>query len=192
MPLSLVEMECTLATDRRRMPRATSMTNYHAFTTLHSNQVKSTIVMFVAEFLTKVLREESSDPLLYQYIEQSLTWLDTSTRQYSNFHLVFLMRMTHFIGIEPPSHAPSTHHCYFDLMGSEYTTLQPLHQHYLTPEETSRLRYILHMNYDNMHLYPLSHNQRRRILEIINTYYSLHLPAFGELKSLEVLRDIFA
>ena len=46
------------------------------------------------------------------------------------------------------------------------------------------------MNYDNMHLYPLSHNQRRRILEIINTYYSLHLPSFGELKSLEVLRDI--
>ncbi len=148
--------------------------------------------MFVAEFLTKVLREETPDPLLYSYIEQSLLWLDTSTSQYSNFHLVFLMRMTHFIGIEPPSNAPSTPLCYFDLMDSEYTDNQPLHQHFLQPEETRRLRYILHMNYDNMHLYPLSHNQRRRILEIINTYYSLHLPSFGELKSLEVLRDIFA
>ena len=47
------------------------------------------------------------------------------------------------------------------------------------------------MNYDNMHLYKFSRGQRRRCLEVINDYYRLHLPGFGELKSLDVFRELF-
>jgi DNA repair protein RecO (recombination protein O) len=42
-----------------------------------------------------------------------------------------------------------------------------------------------------MHLFRLSRSERNRILELLLTYYRLHLPAFPELRSLSVLRELF-
>jgi DNA repair protein RecO (recombination protein O) len=43
-----------------------------------------------------------------------------------------------------------------------------------------------------MHLFRLSRPERARILEILLLYYRLHLPAFPELRSLSVLKDLYA
>ena len=42
-----------------------------------------------------------------------------------------------------------------------------------------------------MHLYAMTRAERMRCLEVMNLYYRLHLPGFPELKSLEVLKELF-
>lgn len=49
----------------------------------------------------------------------------------------------------------------------------------------------MRMNYETMHLFEMSRTERNRCVEIILNYYRLHLPDMPELKSLEVLRELF-
>ena len=47
------------------------------------------------------------------------------------------------------------------------------------------------MNFGTMQLFALSRTERQRILFLILEYYRLHLPVFPELRSLEVLSEVF-
>ena len=47
------------------------------------------------------------------------------------------------------------------------------------------------MNYDTMRLFRMSRTDRWKILTTLNAYYRLHIPGFPELKSLDVLHDVF-
>ena len=58
-------------------------------------------------------------------------------------------------------------------------------------EEAGRLRQLMRMNYETMHLFGMSRAERARCLTIMNDYYRLHLPDFPALKSLEVLKELF-
>ena len=59
------------------------------------------------------------------------------------------------------------------------------------PVEASRIVKLMRMNYETMHLFSMSRLERNRCLEVIQIYYQLHLPDFPELKSLQVLRELF-
>jgi len=51
---------------------------------------------------------------------------------------------------------------------------------------------LFRMNYSTAHLFKFSSSQRRRIVEVLNAFYRIHLPSFPELKSLQVLHEVFA
>lgn len=197
LPLSLIEFESSIH-GQMHLPSAKGIQPYHTFTTLHFNPMKASIVMFLSECLSSLLKEEGANILLYQYIEDSLKWLDYTENGFANFHLVFLMRLTRFVGVLPNidkndqlvTHRPYTL-LYYDLMNSEFLSIQPQHRHYLKPAEARAIPYLLHMSYENMHLYRMSRRQRYRCLEIIIEYYMLHFTGFREPKSLEVLQDVF-
>lgn len=197
LPLSMLEFDCDIH-GQARLPQPKDVRPYHVCMNTQTNPVKGIITMFIAEFLQNALKDEAASPLLYEYIEDSLKWLDSCERGYANFHLVFLIRMTRFLGIYPSldkaNEFSDWHHerlYYYDLMNSEYRLGQPNHPHYLKPDEASRIPYLLYMDYENMHLYRFSRHQRTRCLEVINDYYRLHLPGFSELKSLEVFKELF-
>lgn len=42
-----------------------------------------------------------------------------------------------------------------------------------------------------MHLFRMTRTERNRMTDIIIRYYELHLPDFHELKSLDVVKEIF-
>ena len=47
------------------------------------------------------------------------------------------------------------------------------------------------MKYETMHLFAMNRDERNRCLDIICRYYRLHLPDFPELKSINVLKELF-
>lgn len=47
------------------------------------------------------------------------------------------------------------------------------------------------MNFPTMHLYRLSRHDRNRIVSVLLAYYRLHIPQFPELKSLQVLQELW-
>ena len=225
-PLSMVEFSAELLPNGGKLPRPSDVRTYYNYIDLPFSPIKSTLALFLAEFLSAALREEKENTPLYRYIESSLQWLDLadSPASIANFHLAFLMHLSRFIGIypnldvsgnlnpNPPLSAVnsplstvhfqlSTLNCqpstlnsqlYFDLLAGTYCDRQPSHAHFLRNEEARVLPVLFRMNYPTMHLFRLSRRERQRILHVLNEYYRLHVPGFPELKSLEILQELFS
>lgn len=161
-----------------------------AYTSIPFDARKLAIVQFLAEFMVYATRDEQDSREMEEYVERSLEWLDAATGQFANFHLVFTMHLSRFIGFFPnlTDYSPGA---WFDLRGGVFTLIRPSHGDYLKPEEASHIRTLMRMDYDNMHLFRLTRTERNRCLEIILWYYRLHVPSFPELRSLDVLRTLF-
>lgn len=151
---------------------------------------KSAMTLFLAEFLFYALQGETDKEALFDYVARSVEWLDTCPKGYANFHLVFLLRLTHFLGFMPQIVKAREGH-YFDLRSSCFVPVQPIHPDFLPPREAALLPKLLRMRYDNMHVFRFSGTERSQLLEHLNHYYRLHLPGFPELKSLAVLKMLF-
>ena len=160
------------------------------FATLPYDPYKSAMALFIAEFLHHALRSEPASTHLYNYIEQSINWLDTCTRNFSNFHLVFLVRLTYFLGITPNVDYPERYK-YFDLRAGSFVETCPTHPDYLADPEAQFIPMLLRMRYETMHIFHFNGDERTRLLRHINTYYRLHLEGMPELKSLAVLSEVF-
>ena len=187
-PLSLVELEADFRpnTSIYKIKEAKS---WHPFVSLPYD--KSAIALFLSEFLCRAVRVEADNRALFSYLRHSIVWLDECRTGFANFHLVFLMRLSRFLGLYPNLEGYSEG-CYFDLLNACFTSLRPSgHSHYIGPIEAARLLTLMRMNYDTMHLFAMSRVERMRCLTVIEQYYRLHLPDFPELKSLDVLKELF-
>ncbi len=188
-PLSLVEFEV----DYRptvSLQRIVEAKFYYPFRSLPFDPCKSAIGLFIAEFLYRALREESENRPLFAYLLYSIQWLDTIECGFANFHLVFLMRLSKFLGLYPnvEGYRPGD---YFDLQNACFVSGHPLHRCYIDKEESARLLRLMRMNYETMGLFRMNRAERNRCLSVICDYYRLHLPDFPELKSLEILSQLF-
>lgn len=170
---------------------------------MQGDPVKATVAMFLAEFLSCVTRNDFDGGLLYDYIVYALQWFDAAEKDYANFHLVFLMRLTRFLGIDPNLELPDVFkgrnlgasnapNCYFDLQDGVFVSTRPAHAYYIEGADAAALPVLWRMNFGTMQVFRLSGAQRSRILHAIITYYRLHLPGIPELKSLDVLRAVFS
>ena len=151
---------------------------------------KLSITLFLSEFLIYATRDETDNRQLYDFIEASLLWLDNADSGFANFHLVFMLRISLFIGFYP-NLDDYREGCWFDLREGCFTPLRPLHNDCLRPDEAARMRVIMRMSLDNMRLFRMSRSERNRCAEIILYYYRLHQSDFPELRSLDVLKELF-
>jgi len=157
---------------------------------LQTHPAKLSITLFLAEFLYHALKGEQQNEPLFDYVVSSLQWLDAATLHVANFHLVFLMRMARFLGFSPNLDDYTPGSC-FDLRASCFCQQPPAHREFLPPSEADKVQLMMRMDYHTMHLFRLSHHDRNRLLDIALAYYRIHLPAFPELHSLEVLQQLW-
>lgn len=189
-PLALVELEVDLRPNTT-IYKVKEAKSFYPFSSLPYDPYKSAIALFLSEFLYRAMREETENRPLFAYLQHSIIWLDACRTGFANFHLVFLMRFSRFLGLYPNLEDYSRGD-YFDLRNASFTPLRPqLHSDYINPEESSRLTLLMRMNYETMHLFAMSRAERTRCLVIMNEYYRLHLPDFPVLKSLEILKELF-
>lgn len=189
-PLSLVELEVDFRPNTS-IYKVKEAKSFYPFSTLPYDPYKSAIALFLSEFLYRAVREEVENRPLFAYLQHSMIWLDECRDGFANFHLVFLMRLSRFLGLYPNLDDYRSGD-YFDLQNACFTSLRPqLHSHYIGSEEASRLTMLMRMNYETMHLFTMNRVERARCLTIMNEYYRLHLPDFPVLKSLEILKELF-
>ena len=160
------------------------------FTSIPFDAAKLSISLFVAEFLLHATRGEQRNEPLFQYVENSILWLDGQTRSFANFHLVFMMRLSRFIGFFP--NLEDYHEGdFFDLRNGSFAAVRPLHSDFVEPAEAAHIGLLMRMGFESMHLFRLSRNERNRCAEFILAYYRLHVPGFSELRSLPILKELF-
>jgi len=162
----------------------------HPYQEIPFNPVKSCLALFLAELLSKSLKEEVASPQLYQFLKEAFIFLDDEQASLGNFLPAFLMDFSAYLGFEPrfkkDSEAP-----YFDLLDAEEIFKEPLHSYYIYGNEAQIWAALQAEGYKKSASVALSNSgQRRQVLENMLSYYRLHFNDFGKLKSLPVLYDL--
>jgi len=156
---------------------------------LCTDMTKVSLSFFLAEFLSLVLRESDRNEHTYDYVRNSVETLEVAEKGIANFHLAFMVGLTRFLGIYPNLEGDEGDR-YFDMLHGEFVRQAPLHPHYLKRGEGEYLQRLKRMNYQNMHRFKLSRDERNIIVDHLLKYYRLHLYDFPRLKSLDVLREL--
>ena len=189
-PLTMLEIEVDVR-PKMQLQKLSDVRLSTAYTSIPFDFSKLSIALFIAEFLYHALRGEQQNVQLFDYVASSILWLDARHNDFANFHLVFLMRLSRFLGFYPNLDDYSSGD-YFDLRESIFLPNPPIHREFLQPQEAEKVQLMMRMDYPTMHLFQMSHNERNRLLEVALVYYRLHLPDFPELKSVGVLQELFA
>ena len=157
------------------------------YQSIYTSIEKNTIALFLSEVLYKSLREEEANSRLFEYLENALLWLDAN-ENISNFHLLFLLKLTQFLGFYPNDQEQQG--TYFNLEDGCFTSDKPLAYH--LEENTAKLfKQLLGMNFATDNLLKLNQTSRRELLNALVQYFELHLHGFSKPKSLEILHQIF-
>lgn len=160
----------------------------HPYSSLHSNILKSAIVLFLSEVITNSIKEEEPNPNLYSFLETSFLWLDTNSA-FSNFHLLFLLNLTKYLGFYP--NTPNKTSSYFNLYSGEFEN-ENTTKHSITGAHLTLLKQLLGTNFAVLNTIKLSSKQRQSFLLVILLYFELHLEDFKSPKSLQVFNDVFS
>lgn len=149
--------------------------------------VKTSIALFLNEVLYKVLRHQHPDPFLYQFMENSIIWLDQTDEGLANYPLIFLAKLTHYLGFKPEiSQKP-----YVDLMEGKFTDQLPGHVYTIQSPHSDYFREIMNCSYSACNKIKLKRSDRSYLLQKLIDYYRLHTENFGEINSLYILEEVF-
>ena len=147
------------------------------FKSLPFDFIKSSISLFITELLVKTLREEEANTPLFEFLNEAIIYLEESSEGFENFHLQFLAKYSFYLGFgidtvrEMEQQLAENHYPY---------TLDALMQ------EALQRFILLPFDYPNY----LDRQRRQQLLNTLIFYYKTHLEGLGEIKSLEVLREI--
>ncbi|MCF0199379.1 MAG: recombination protein O N-terminal domain-containing protein [Bacteroidaceae bacterium] len=154
-----------------KLQRVTDVRVWKPYETLPYQPVKQTIALFLSEFLYYSLRDEHYNEDLFSYLVGSMEWLDQCESGFTNFPLTFLIRLSRFLGIWPT---------------------EPEVAAQLRADEQHLVPLILRMDFATMHLFQFTSDQRARLYQVLNDYYRRHIPAFPELQSMVILREVLS
>ncbi len=188
-PLTLLDLEIAYK-ENRDLHRIKELHIQQAFATLHTDIAKSTIAVFIAEVLYKSIQEEEQNEMLFAYLYQSIVYLDILDKGVANFHSLFLLQLTQYLGIQP-SFEREEKACFHMEEGS-YRIPSFLHEGVLDEEESKVFHRASTLPLQEWQQLNLSKAQRKVLLANVLAYYKMHLPEIGELKSLEVLSAVFS
>ncbi len=165
--------------------RDVEVTNF--YNSIYTDIKKQTIALFLAEIVYYSVREEEQNNVLYQYLEASFLWLDTHDTV-SNFHLLFLLNLTKFLGFYPE--ITTSTNLYFDLLEGNFT--QNKRPNTVTGENLIQFKKLLGINFDVLHTIDYNAANRQAILAILIQYFELHLGGFKKPKSIAILKSVFS
>jgi DNA repair protein RecO (recombination protein O) len=165
----------------------------HLYGTIFSDVRKNAVALFMIELLSKCLKQPEANAELYYFAEDALLHLDGATDAVTaNFPLFFALHLAVFFGFRI-SDEYSEVRSYLDLQEGSFTDAQPPHSYYLHDKEAAAISHILKiLQPDDLAEVHLNRDTRRRITAALEEYYALHVPDFGTMRTLPVLRELMS
>jgi DNA repair protein RecO (recombination protein O) len=189
-PLFILELEISHK-ESREMNVLREFTVAYSPYDIYSDIKKSSVAIFLGEVLTSVLREESPNEEMFDYIEKSIIYFDRCKEGYANFHIAFLAGLGSFLGFEPGTRK-NAGDSFFDMVNGIFVPVPPLHGNYANPDISDILAEVFLASFDSIINISLKGAMRNEVLDTLLRYYSLHLSGLKKINSLEVLKEVFS
>lgn len=150
---------------------------------------KNPLVLFLAEVLSKVLKEEEGDSQLFSFLSNHVSYLIQVDDIPKAYHLSFLINLTRFLGFYPNDNW-SEENPFFDLDNAVFTRLENRHAHCLDTKISYLLHLVLQTQLSDLATLDMSSEGLKALLRAILNFYALHSHSFTKLKSLSVFEDL--
>lgn len=160
----------------------------HHYRSMHTEIEKHSIFVFITEVLGKSLQQSPKDASLFEFLFHALVWLDMSTEKCTDFHLIFLSKLSLYLGFHPGDNPENK--SFFDLRNGLFVSIPPLHGEYLNEKQSHLFCRLLHSGFEPSSLHQFQNMERRQLLEILLLYYRIHLPNFGKIHSHKILHQV--
>lgn len=170
--------------------RVKEVTPSYAFASLHLNPVKLTITIFLSELIYRTVREQETNQHLFAFIESSVQMLDNLNSGIANFHLIFMVQLTRYLGFYPLNRW-SPAEPYFDIKNGIFCGVEPSHGFVLEKQTSKLLNCLIDTPMLNPEQLSLNHNQRQILIEAIVSFYRFHLGSGVRLRTLPILIQLF-
>jgi len=151
--------------------------------------IKSSVAIFLNEVLYKAVKQQSADESSFDFIFSAIEWLDHQTEGLANFHLLFLIQLTRYLGFYPDRYLVGEAD-YFDMKNGVFSKYKPDTTLYLSPPHTQNFTRLLQCSFENSPQVKISNDDRRYLIQKLLEYYALHIEGFGNIKSHEVLEEV--
>lgn len=167
------------------------------FSSLTVSPVHSAVVFFINELLYKTLREEEANPILFGYVVETLAGLDAVERVPVELPIVFMLRLSQHLGIEPLDNYSIQEPLFNMKEGcfvphpSKFAMATDSNIAYLlNPTESLHLHYFLEMVHSSAPAPILPLQQRIDLINILLQYFQAHISDFRHFNSHEVLHAV--
>jgi len=187
-PLTQLEM-VIYRKERGGLQHIREITNPVPWQSIPYDITKTSVAIFLAEMLLGVLKESDPSPAMFDFVKDSLIFLDQDENRTADFHLVFLLKLSGHLGFFPRSNY-NDRLCFFNLKEGVYqgTLYGP---ELCLDRELSRLFFALSKSsYELPADLKLKPAQRKALLHKMIDYYRLHLDGLKEIKSHLVLESV--
>lgn len=158
-----------------------------AYDTIHTDIIKSSIVMFFSEILTQLLTEQQPDADLYDYLSSIFQFLD-QTDAVANFSIKTLLDLTSHMGFQPDMETIDLP--YFNLLDGSFDNNGVL-PHHATIEESILIKQFLGTNFAAINEIKMNREERNSLLNLVIDYFQIHLHVFKKPTSLTILKQLF-
>lgn len=142
----------------------------HAYQNVSTDIRKSALAIFINEILNKTVKDESHAQEIFEYLFHALILLDHQEANLENFHLIFLIKLSRFLGFGA--------HQSEEILGVRM----------LSSQEEDLLKKLIKAEFTES--ISISNEQRRNLLEAILRFYTMHVESLGEIKSIQVLKEV--
>lgn len=148
---------------------------------------KSTIALFMAEVLYRLVRESEPNGPLFDFVWGSVGALDEMEEGVANFHLWFLANLSRFLGFYP-GNAYTEGDC-FDIREGVYTKTPSISS--MSRENARTLHDFIQCDVRCLGEIGLNRHQRVAFLDSLLIYYGYHLDAIRAVQSVKILQEVF-
>jgi DNA repair protein RecO (recombination protein O) len=153
--------------------------------------IKSSLVIFMNEMIYKSLKQEDQDEVMFEFIEKSVELLDKTDQRIANFHLIFLMKLTRFLGFFPDMSFADPY-SFFDLKNGVFLKHQPPHSFFIEEKFIPLWISVLRNSMDNFLEIKIDAITRKYFIQKVIDYYTLHIENFGDVKSHIILEEVLS
>lgn len=167
-PFSILSAE-VVENPRSELWRLRGVSAAYSLNGLRSNVYKTTISVFMTEVVYRTVKDGAIEDGLYEWLRGAILTLDALEKDYSNYHLLFLLEFAGALGF-----APSIE----DMMPFVGDRLQ-------------QVSALLSADFKSFMLIPLTGSDRSDLAEIFLQYLRYHTDSAINVRSLAVLREIF-
>lgn len=186
-PLQILEFELSVK-EGKKLHTVTAASSSYVYREIPFDVYKSTISVFISQLINTVIIEETSNENLFLFIKNSVIYLDTIEKEFANFHLFFMIKLTKFLGYFPSDNYSKENNL-FDLEKAEFSSIK---KDYTTgPNTAHTIHKLINMKINNLNSLKLNHESRNILLNTLIHFYELHNDKHLYIKSLPVIREIF-
>ena len=187
-PMFPVEFE-GLESPRQQLDRFREVRAGFVLQSLPFDVRKTTVALFMAEVLYRLVRESEPNEALFDFVWHSAAALDGLDRGVANFHLWFLAHLSRLLGFRPGNaYSPGA---WFDIREGLYTPVQPLHPGTMNPPCAALLDRLLGCEVQDLGAVELHRERRAEFLNALLTYFGYHLDAISAVQSVRILKEVF-